>query len=98
MGGLVFLDLRDRAGVVQVSFDPQFASAEAIKLAGSVGRESVVLLEGEVVERPENGRNAELATGDVEVKASSMRVVGPAATPAIPVHLGKGEPLPSEAL
>jgi len=98
MGGIVFLDLRDRAGVVQVSFDPKFADAEAIKLAGSVGRESVVLIEGEVVARPENGRNAELATGDVEVKAVSMRVVGPADTPAIPVTLGKGETLPSEEL
>ena len=98
LGGIVFLDLRDRAGVVQVSFDPKCASAEAIKLAGSVGRESVVLIEGEVVARPENGRNAELATGDVEVKASSMRVVGPADTPAIPVTLGKGETLPSEEL
>ena len=98
MGGIVFLDLRDRAGVVQVSFDPKFADAEAIKLAGSVGRESVVLIEGEVVARPENGRNPELATGEVEVKAVSMRVVGPADTPAIPVTLGKGETLPSEEL
>ena len=57
-----------------------------------------MLIEGEVVARPENGRNAELATGDVEVKASSMRVVGPADTPAIPVTLGKGETLPSEEL
>jgi aspartyl-tRNA synthetase len=98
MGGIVFLDLRDRAGVVQVSFDPKFADAETIKLAGSVGRESVVLIEGEVVARPENGRNPELATGSVEVKASSLRVVGPAETPAIPVTLGKGETLPSEEL
>ncbi|MEO6208787.1 MAG: aspartate--tRNA ligase [Gemmatimonadaceae bacterium] len=98
MGGIVFLDLRDRAGVVQVSFDPKFASDEAIRMAGSVGRESVVLIEGEVVARPDNGRNAELATGDVEVKAVSMRVVGPAETPAIPVTLGKGETLPSEEL
>jgi aspartyl-tRNA synthetase len=98
MGGIVFLDLRDRAGVVQVSFDPKFANAEAIRMAGDVGRESVVLIEGEVVARPENGRNAELATGEVEVKAVSMRIVGPAETPAIPVTLGKGETLPSEEL
>ncbi len=98
MGGIVFLDLRDRAGVVQVSFDPKFADAEAIRMAGDVGRESVVLIEGEVVARPENGRNTQLATGDVEVKAVSMRIVGPAETPAIPVTLGKGETLPSEEL
>ena len=57
-----------------------------------------MLIEGEVVARPENGRNAELATGEVEVKAVSMRIVGPAETPAIPVVLGKGETLPSEEL
>jgi aspartyl-tRNA synthetase len=98
MGGIVFLDLRDRAGVVQVSFDPKFADSTAIRMAGDVGRESVVLIEGEVVARPENGRNAELATGEIEVKAISMRIVGPAETPAIPVALGKGETLPSEEL
>jgi aspartyl-tRNA synthetase len=98
MGGIVFLDLRDRAGVVQVSFDPKFADPAAIRMAGDVGRESVVLIEGEVVARPENGRNAELATGEIEVKAISMRIVGPAETPAIPVALGKGETLPSEEL
>jgi len=98
MGGIVFLDLRDRSGVVQVSFDPAFASAEAIAKAGSVGRESVVVIDGEVVARPAQGRNSELATGDVEVKAVAMRVVGPATTPAIPVVLGKGETLPSEEL
>ena len=98
MGGIVFLDVRDRAGVVQVSFDPTFADAAAIRMAGDVGRESVVLIEGDVVARPENGRNAELMTGEIEVKAISMRIVGPAETPAIPVALGKGETLPSEEL
>ena len=98
MGGIVFLDLRDRTGVIQVSFDPKFADADGIAMAGAVGRESVVLIEGEVVARPAQGLNAELATGEVEVKAVSMRVVGPADTPAIPVVLGKGETLPSEEL
>ena len=96
MGGIVFLDLRDRSGVVQVSFDPAYVDAETIRAAGAVGRESVVLVEGEVVARPAAMRNAEMATGDVEVKASTLRVVGPADTPAIPVSLGKGEVLPAE--
>jgi aspartyl-tRNA synthetase len=96
MGGIVFLDLRDRSGVIQLSFDPAFVDAETIKLAGAVGRESVVLVEGEVTARPAAMRNAEMPTGEVEVKASSLRVVGPAETPAIPVSLGKGETLPAE--
>jgi aspartyl-tRNA synthetase len=98
LGGLVFLDLRDRSGLVQVSFDPNRSPANAVQTATSVGNESVVLVEGEVAQRPENMRNSELATGDVEVIASSIRIVGPAATPAIPVARGKGEKLPAEEL
>ena len=98
LGGLVFLDLRDRAGLVQVSFDPRFSSAEAIAAAGAVGVESVVLVEGVVAERPADGVNAEMATGGIEVRGESLRVVGPAATPAIPVARGRGEKLPAEEL
>ena len=98
MGGIVFIDLRDRAGIVQVSFDPRSASQETIDAAAALGAETVVLIEGDVVARPENMRNAELPTGDVEVRATSVRVVGPAATPVIPVARGKGEVLPAEEL
>jgi aspartyl-tRNA synthetase len=98
LGGIIFLDLRDRAGLVQISFTPGVASTEAVALAAAVGIESVVLVEGEVVERPVEGRNAEMATGEVEVRARSLRVVGAAATPAIPVARGRGEKLPAEEL
>ncbi len=60
--------------------------------------ESVVLIEGSVVARPVEGRNPELETGDVEVRARSIRIVGPALTPAIPVARGKGENLAAEEL
>jgi aspartyl-tRNA synthetase len=96
LGGLVFLDLRDREGIVQVSFDPTTVDPATLDAAAAVGKETVVLVEGEVVARPPAGRNPELATGDVEVKARSFRVVGPAVTPAIPVARAKGEPLPAE--
>jgi aspartyl-tRNA synthetase len=96
LGGLIFIDLRDRTGLVQISFDPALVDAATLQIAAQVGKESVVLVEGDVVARPAAGRNPELATGDVEVKARSMRVVGPAETPAIPVARVKGEPLPSE--
>ena len=98
LGGLVFLDLRDRTGIVQVSFDPRTAGAETMSVADSLAAESVVLVEGQVVARPPEGRNPELATGDVEVRAVSIRVVGPAVTPAIPVARGKGEKLAAEEL
>jgi aspartyl-tRNA synthetase len=98
LGGLVFIDLRDRAGLVQVSFDPGTAGAEACALAASLGAETVVLIEGAIAERPQAMKNADMSTGAIEVRATSLRVVGPAATPAIPVARGKGEPLPAEEL
>jgi len=97
-GSIVFMDLRDRAGIVQVAFDGQWTPDDATATAASVGLESVVLVEGEVALRPADRRNPELATGDVEVRALSIVVVGPASTPAIPVARGKGERLPAEEL
>src|SRR5215471_1825198 len=98
LGGLAFLDLRDRAGLVQVSFDPQTCLPEVCAAAAAAGLESVVLVEGQVVARPEAMRNPDLPTGDVEVQASSLRVVGPATPPAIPVARAKNENLAAEEL
>ncbi len=98
LGGLVFVDLRDRAGIVQVSFDPSLTGPELATRAAALGAETVVLVEGEVVARPASMRNPDMPTGDVEVRASSMRIVGPAETPAIPVARGKSEQLPAEDL
>ena len=94
----MFLDLRDRDGLVQVAVGPGWASPEVVARAQAVGAEAVLLIEGEVVARPANMRNTELATGEIEVHATALRVVGPAETPAIPVARGKGEELPSEEL
>jgi aspartyl-tRNA synthetase len=96
LGGLVFLDLRDRTGLVQISCNPDITPPEAMAAAASSGAETVLLVEGEVVARPEEMRNADLDTGDIEVRATRVAVVGPAVTPAIPVARGKGEPLPAE--
>jgi aspartyl-tRNA synthetase len=98
LGGLVFVDLRDRTGLVQVSFNPQTAGADAMAAAERLSVESVVLVEGTVVARPEDGKNPDLSTGDIEVSGASIKVVGPAVTPAIPVARGKGEKLAAEEL
>jgi aspartyl-tRNA synthetase len=98
LGGLMFFDLRDRAGLVQVSIDLAAASPELAQAARSLGAETVVLVDGVVAQRPEAMRNAELGTGGVEVRASSVRVVGPSETPVIPVARGKGEQLAAEEL
>ncbi|HEY6808464.1 MAG TPA: aspartate--tRNA ligase, partial [Gemmatimonadales bacterium] len=96
LGGIVFLDLRDREGLVQVACGPDWAAPDVLQRAGALGAETVVVVEGEVVARPVNMTNAELPTGAIEVHATSVRVVGPAGTPAIPVARGKGEELPAE--
>jgi aspartyl-tRNA synthetase len=98
LGGIVFVDLRDRAGLVQVAFGPDWTAADTVAAARKLGTETVILVEGEVVARPGAMRNPELATGDVEVHAATLRVVGPAETPAIPVARGKGEELAAEEL
>ena len=98
LGGIVFLDLRDRDGIVQVAFGPAWAKPEAIARAQAAGSESVVAVSGAVVARPAEMKNPELATGDVEVHATEIEIVGPAETPAIPVARGKGEELPAEEL
>ncbi|MFL5639499.1 MAG: aspartate--tRNA ligase [Gemmatimonadaceae bacterium] len=98
LGGIVFLDLRDRAGLVQVSFDPKWTPTEVIERAGKLGLETVVTVDGEVAARPAEMRNPDMETGEVEVRARDFRVVGPAETPAIPVARGRGEKLPAEEL
>src|SRR5215217_1417650 len=98
LGGLVFIDLRDRAGIVQVSFDPANASPATLEIARSLGTESVVLITGDVAARPPEMRNADLETGDIEVRGQTLRVVGPAETPVIPVARNRGEPLAAEEL
>jgi len=99
LGGLLFLDLRDHEGIVQVSCGPDWTPAEVLAAAGGVTAESVVLVEGEVRARPEGQRNPDMATGEVEVRATTLRVVGPApASLPIPVWRTKGEAVPSEDL
>ncbi len=98
LGGLVFIDLRDRTGLVQLAFGPAWASVESLTLAAAVGVESVVLCEGEVVAREPERINPEMPTGEVEVRVHTLRVVGPAVTPALPVARGRGEKMPAEEL
>src|SRR5919107_4826525 len=73
LGGLVFFDLRDRAGLVQVSVDLSVASPDVAEVASSLGAETVVLVEGTVTRRPEAMRNSELSTGGGEVRATRLR-------------------------
>ena len=84
-GGVLFIDLRDREGEVQVVFHPQDAP-EAHAAAERLKTQSVVRVEGEVRPRPEGTVNADLPTGEVEVVAESVEVLSEAETPPFPVE------------
>lgn len=79
-GGLIFVDLRDRSGLVQVVFNPELAK-EAFTKAEGVRSEFVLAVKGQVQARPEGTVNPNLKTGEIEVYATEMRVLNPSKTP-----------------
>ena len=87
-GGKVFIDLRDREGIVQVVFNPQ-VSQEAYQVAGSLRSEYVIQVTGEVAPRPEGTKNPKLDTGAVEVMASEAVILNPSKTP--PLYISEDE-------
>jgi len=87
-GGKVFIDLRDREGIVQVVFNPQ-VSEEACQLAGSLRSEYVVQVSGEVVPRPKGMENPKLASGGIEVVAREAVILNPSKTP--PFYISEDE-------
>jgi len=87
-GGKVFIDLRDREGIVQVVFNPQ-VSREACEIAGSLRSEYVIQVTGEVVLRPEGTENPKLSSGDIEVIAKEAVIFNPAKTP--PFYISEDE-------
>jgi aspartyl-tRNA synthetase len=85
-GELIFLDLRDRTGIVQVVIDRERgASAELVATAKEIRSEFVVRIEGDVVERAENVKNPKLPTGDIEVVATKLEILNRAETPPFPI-------------
>jgi len=79
-GGLVFIDLRDRSGLVQVVFNPEVSSS-AYQAVERVRGEWVLQVVGEVAQRPTGTENPQLKTGNVEVIARESRVLNPSLTP-----------------
>jgi aspartyl-tRNA synthetase len=98
LGGLVFVDLRDRAGLVQLSCNPAWTPPEVMERAAGLGAETVVLVSGTVELRPEAARDPNLSSREVEVHVTGLDIVGLAQTPAIPVARKEKEDLPAEEL
>jgi len=84
-GGVTFVDLRDREGIVQVVFHPE-EGADAHTSAQRLGSEDVVRVTGTVRRRPEGMANPQLPTGEVEVAAASLEVLSEAETPPFPIE------------
>ncbi|MBD3165846.1 aspartate--tRNA ligase [bacterium] len=92
LGGLIFLTVRDRYGRTQVVFDPD-RSEELVLEAKRVRQEWVVRIEGMVRTRPEQDRNADMPTGDIEVVADRLEVLASCETPPL---LPEDDFVPSE--
>ena len=80
LGGLIFVELRDRQGIVQVVFNPEL-NAEAHEKAQSLRSEYVLGIIGEVVARPEGTVNPKLNTGEIEVIAREVKILNVSKTP-----------------
>ncbi len=79
-GGVIFIDLRDREGIVQIAFDPT-RNPEAHKQAHCLRSEYIIAIQGTVEHRPEGTVNPKLPTGEVEVSAHCLKVLNEAKTP-----------------
>ncbi len=80
LGGLIFIDLRDRYGLTQIVFNPELAP-DVHEAASDVRAEYVLAVNGVVRERPEGTQNARLPTGEIEVEAHGLEVLNAAKTP-----------------
>jgi aspartyl-tRNA synthetase len=85
LGGVIFLDIRDRTGTMQVVFNPDI-SAEAVSIADQVRSEYVVSITGRVVKRSADTINPNIPTGELEVKGEQIHLFNQAKTPPFPIQ------------
>lgn len=83
LGGLIFLQLRDRTGIIQVVVDPDFK--ELFSLAEQLRSEFVIQVKGQVRARPDDMVNKNMASGEIEVLAQEIEILNRAKPPAIPI-------------
>ena len=90
LGGLIFVDVRDRWGLVQVVFNPETLAADVFSDAERLRSEFVISVTGTVAQRPDGQVNRDMASGAVEVHVAALHILSDAKTP--PFHLDR-EPL-----
>lgn len=81
LGGLLFIDLRDRYGITQIVFHPEHVSKETMELASSCRHEFVIAVKGEVQARPEGTVNPKMKTGAIEVNSDTIEILAHSETP-----------------
>ena len=84
-GGIIFVDLRDRSGILQIIFEESDCGAESFAKAEKLRSEFVIAVTGHVEKRA-GGVNENLATGDIEVRAESLRILSESETPPFPIE------------
>ena len=84
LGSLIFVDLRDRSGILQIVFDVNDVGEEGFKKASTIRNEFVIAIEG-TVEKRGGAVNENLLTGDIEIRATTLRILAEADTPPIPI-------------
>jgi aspartyl-tRNA synthetase len=84
LGGLVFIDLRDREGIVQIVFNPGF-NPGAHEKASALRSEYVIAIKGKVTVRPQGTENLELKTGSLEVHAAELKILSESIPPPFPI-------------
>ena len=85
LGSLIFVDLRDRSGILQILFDENIIGKEGFDKAYTLRNEFVIAVEGEVIKRS-GAVNENLKTGDIEVVAEQIRVLSESETPPFPIE------------
>lgn len=84
LGGLIFVDLRDRSGIVQIVFNPEHI--DAFKIADQIRSEYVIAVKGKISQRPEENVNPKVPTGYIEVTGEDIVILSRAKTPPFPIE------------
>lgn len=84
-GEVLFIHLRDRSGIVQVVFSPEFSPLQVCERAASLRNEFCIVVKGRVVERAKDTENPHIETGQIEVMATELTIVARSKTPPFPI-------------
>src|SRR3989339_607912 len=89
-GGLIFIDLRDRYGLTQLTFDPKI-SREALAEADKLRHEWVIKIKGKVAPRPDDMVNKKLPTGEIEIECDKIEILSKSKTPPFELNEEKAD-------